>query len=143
MYWLLLQVYIYLNLDKTSTNSLATNVCLEFLKYWYFTYSLARHVLTTSLVMYVLNYYKTKVYVYLNLDKTSNNNLASNVCLEFLKNWYFTYSLTRHVLTTSLVMYVLNYYKTKVYVYLNLDKTSTNTSLLMYVLIFKELIFYI
>ena len=48
--------------------------------------------------MYVLNYYKTKVYVYLNLDKTSTNNLASNVCLELLQ----------------------------VYIYLNLDKTSTN-----------------
>ena len=82
----LLQVYIYLNLDKTSTNYLANNVCLEFLKYWYFTYSLTRHVLTTSLVMYVLNYYKTKVYVYLNLDKTGTNNLANNVCLEFLNS---------------------------------------------------------
>ena len=49
---------IYLNLDKTSTNYLASNVCLEFLKYWYFTYSLTRQVLTISLVMYVLNYYK-------------------------------------------------------------------------------------
>ena len=113
-------------MDKTSTNYLASNVCPEFLKYWYFTYSLTRHALTTSLVMYVLNYYKTKVYVYLNLNKTNTNYLASNVCLEFLKYWYFTYSLTRHVLTTSLVMHVLNYYKTKVYVYLKLDKTGTN-----------------
>jgi hypothetical protein len=45
----LLQVYIYLNLDKTSTNYLASNVCLELLQ----------------------------VYIYLNLDKTSTNNLAS------------------------------------------------------------------
>ena len=36
--------------------------------------------------MYVLNYYKTKVYVYSNLDKTGTNNLASNVCLEFLNS---------------------------------------------------------
>jgi hypothetical protein len=90
----LLQVYIYLNLDKTSTNNLASNVCLEFLKYWYFTYSLTRQVLTTSLVMYVLNYYKTQVYVYLNLDKTSTNNLASNVCLEFLKYWLSYFCIT-------------------------------------------------
>jgi hypothetical protein len=38
------------------------------------------------LVMYILNYYKTKVYVYLNLDKTSTDNLASNVCLVFLNS---------------------------------------------------------
>ena len=71
-------VYIYLNLDKTGINNLASNVCLELLQ----------------------------VYIYLNLDKTGTNNLVSNVCLEFLKYWYFTYSLT-----TLLVMYVLNYYK--------------------------------
>ena len=69
--------------------------------------------------MYGLNYYKTKVYVYLNLDKTNTNYLASKVCLEFLKYWYFTYSLTRHVLTTSLELL-------QVYIYSNLDKTSTN-----------------
>jgi hypothetical protein len=69
------------NTDTLEIQDIHCNVCLEFLKYLYFTYSLTRHVLTTSLVMCVLNYYKTKVYVYLNLDKTSTNNLASNVCL--------------------------------------------------------------
>ena len=67
--------------NKTGTNNLASNVCLELLQ----------------------------VYIYLNLNKTSTNYLASNVCLEFLKYWYFTYSLTRQVLTISLVMYVLNF----------------------------------
>ena len=43
--------------NKTGTNNLASNVCLELLQ----------------------------VYIYLNLDKTSTNYLASNVCLEFLK----------------------------------------------------------
>ena len=52
--------------------------------------------------MYVLNYYKIKVYVYLNLDKTSTNYLASNVCLEFLKCWYFTYSLINKTCTNNL-----------------------------------------
>jgi len=40
-------------LDKTGTNNLASNVCLELIK----------------------------VYFYLNLDKTGTNNLASNVYL--------------------------------------------------------------
>ena len=47
--------------NKTGTNNLASNVCLELLQ----------------------------VYIYLNLDKTGTNNLASNVCLEFLKYWIF------------------------------------------------------
>jgi hypothetical protein len=46
-----------LNLDKTGTNNIASNVCLELLQ----------------------------VYNYLNLDKTGTNNLASKVCLELLQ----------------------------------------------------------
>ena len=43
--------------------------------------------------MYVLNYYQTKVYVYLNLDKTSTDNLASNVCLGFLNSDFHIFLL--------------------------------------------------
>ena len=56
----LLKVNVHLNMDKTRTNYLTSNVCLELLK----------------------------VNVHLNLDKTRTNHLA--LCLESLKNWYFT-----------------------------------------------------
>jgi hypothetical protein len=58
MSWISKVLVFYIYFNKTGTNNLASNVCLELFQ----------------------------VYIYLNLDKTSTNYLASNVCLEFLNS---------------------------------------------------------
>ena len=69
-----------------------------------------------------------------NLDNTGTNNLASNVCLES-KELHMLHSLSRQVLTTSLVMNVC-LELLQIYSYLNLDKTGTKNLASKYVLIF-------